>query len=336
ALILRIKIMSKLDIMEKRLPQDGRFSVDVQGTTLDVRVSTLPVVHGEALVMRLLNQKTGLLSLDELGIDSTLLARLRMQLQSPHGMVLVTGPTGSGKTTTLYAALNELNVPGKKILTAEDPVEYQLARINQLQIQPKIGLTFAAALRSFLRQDPDIILLGEMRDEESVEMGMRAALTGHLLLSTLHTNNAIDSILRLLDLGAPGFLIAATVRSIIAQRLVRRICPHCAQNHALSAIEQAWLAKIAPELRSANFVQATGCLQCSFTGYLGRIGLFEMLELNAELAAALRVNDKSAFVQEAQRQMQGQTMLDNALKMAVAGSTTLAELQYLAQSVAHS
>ncbi|MGL5249518.1 MAG: GspE/PulE family protein, partial [Enterovibrio sp.] len=283
ALILRIKIMSKLDIMEKRLPQDGRFSVDVQGTTLDVRVSTLPVVHGEALVMRLLNQETGLLSLDELGIDNVLLARLRLQLQSPHGMVLVTGPTGSGKTTTLYAALNELNVPGKKILTAEDPVEYQLARINQLQIQPKLGLTFAAALRSFLRQDPDIILLGEMRDQESVEMGLRAALTGHLLLSTLHTNNAPDSILRLLDLGAPGFLIAATVRSIIAQRLLRRVCPHCATAHALSPLEQAWLMKIAPDLRAANFVQATGCLHCGFTGYLGRIGLFEMLELTPEL-----------------------------------------------------
>ncbi|MGL5335924.1 MAG: GspE/PulE family protein [Enterovibrio sp.] len=336
ALILRIKIMSKLDIMEKRLPQDGRFSVEVKGTTLDVRVSTLPVVHGEALVMRLLNQETGILSLDELGIEPTLLARLRTQLQSPHGMVLVTGPTGSGKTTTLYAALNELNVPGKKILTAEDPVEYQLARINQLQIHPKIGLTFAAALRSFLRQDPDIILLGEMRDEESVEMGIRAALTGHLLLSTLHTNNAIDSILRLFDLGAPGFLISATVRSIIAQRLVRRICPHCAASHSLSPNEHAWLKKYAPDLRLANFVQATGCLQCGFTGYLGRVGLFEMLELTPELTAALRVSDKTAFVKEAQQQMQGQTMLDNALKMAVAGTTTLAELQYLAQSVAHS
>lgn len=336
ALILRIKIMSKLDIMEKRLPQDGRFSVDVQGTTLDVRVSTLPVVHGEALVMRLLNQETGLLSLDELGIDNALLARLRLQLQSPHGMVLVTGPTGSGKTTTLYAALNELNVPGKKILTAEDPVEYQLARINQLQIQPKLGLTFAAALRSFLRQDPDIILLGEMRDQESVEMGLRAALTGHLLLSTLHTNNAPDSILRLLDLGAPGFLIAATVRSIIAQRLLRRACPNCATAHALSQHELTWLMNIAPDLRAANFVQAPGCLQCGFTGYLGRIGLFEMLELTPELAVALRANDNAAFVSQAKLQMQGQTMLDNALKMAVSGITTLAELQYLAQSVAHS
>ncbi|MGL4734387.1 MAG: GspE/PulE family protein, partial [Enterovibrio sp.] len=191
-------------------------------------------------------------------------------------------------------------------------------------------------LRSFLRQDPDIILLGEMRDQESVEMGLRAALTGHLLLSTLHTNNALDSILRLLDLGAPGFLIAATVRSIIAQRLLRRVCPHCATAHALSPLEQAWLMKIAPDLRAANFVQATGCLQCGFTGYLGRIGLFEMLELTSELAVALRANDNGAFVSKAKLQMQGQTMLDNALKMAVSGITTLAELQYLAQSVAHS
>lgn len=227
ALVLRIKLMSGMDISEKRLPQDGRFGLNIRGNAIDVRVSTLPVQYGESVVMRLLNQSAGVRSLDSVGMAPEMLAHFRQLLARPHGLILVTGPTGSGKTTTLYGALNELNVPGKKILTVEDPVEYRLPRISQVQISTKIGLTFSSTLRTFLRQDPDIILVGEMRDLETVEIGLRAALTGHLVLSTLHTNNAIDSALRLIDMNAPGYLVASSVRAVLAQRLIRCLCPDC-------------------------------------------------------------------------------------------------------------
>ena len=225
ALVLRLKLMSGLDISEKRLPQDGRFNVKIRDHSVDIRVSTMPVQYGESVVMRLLDQSAGILDLEQIGMPTDLLLRLRRQLKRPHGMILVTGPTGSGKTTTLYGALNELNKPGKKLITAEDPVEYRLPRVNQVQINNKIGLTFSSILRTFLRQDPDVILVGEMRDKETVEIGLRAALTGHLVLSTLHTNNAIDSALRMIDMQAPGYLVASAVRAVLAQRLVRRVCP---------------------------------------------------------------------------------------------------------------
>ncbi|MDW3124964.1 ATPase, T2SS/T4P/T4SS family, partial [Vibrio sp. 1974] len=205
--------------------QDGRFNIKVRGQSIDIRMSTLPTQYGESVVMRLLNQSSGLRPLEESGLPPELLARLRRQLSRTHGMILVNGPTGSGKTTTLYGALSELNEPGKKIITAEDPVEYRLPRITQVQINSKIDLTFSRVLRTFLRQDPDIILIGEMRDQETVEIGLRAALTGHLVLSTLHTNDAVDSALRMIDMGAPGYLVASAVRAVVAQRLVRRVCP---------------------------------------------------------------------------------------------------------------
>lgn len=337
ALVLRLKLMSGMDISERRLPQDGRFNLNVRGNAIDVRVSTLPVQYGESVVMRILNQSAGVLRLEDVGMDAQMLVRFRNQLRRPHGMILVTGPTGSGKTTTLYGALNELNVPGKKILTAEDPVEYRLPRISQVQIAPKIGLTFSTALRTFLRQDPDIILVGEMRDLETVEIGLRAALTGHLVLSTLHTNNAVDSALRLLDMEAPGYLVASSVRAVLAQRLIRRICPDCKVPHTTDEVEKLWLDATTPLLAGHGFYQGRGCQSCNFTGYKGRIGVFELLEITPDLMDALRANDTQKFAALAEMQagykplvhcamdfaQQGQTTLEEAMKLSEAASMTL-------------
>ncbi|MCC4799512.1 MSHA biogenesis protein MshE [Enterovibrio norvegicus] len=336
ALVLRLKLMSGMDISEKRLPQDGRFNINVRGNAIDVRVSTLPVQHGESVVMRLLNQSAGVLSLTQVGMDPVMLQRFRNQLRRPHGMILVTGPTGSGKTTTLYGALNELNVPGKKILTAEDPVEYRLPRINQVQIANKIGLTFSSALRTFLRQDPDIILVGEMRDLETVEIGLRASLTGHLVLSTLHTNNAIDSALRLLDMEAPGYLVASAVRAVLAQRLIRRICPDCKVPHALNESESLWLTTTMPESANAGFYVGRGCQHCNFTGYKGRIGVFELLEITPDLMDALRANDTRAFALLAEQQPGYKPLVNCALDYAKQGSTTLEETMKLSEGAAMS
>ena len=241
ALVLRLKLMSGLDISEKRLPQDGRFNIKVRSHSIDVRLSTMPVQHGESVVMRLLDQSAGLLSLDETGMPAHILKRVRSIIKRPHGMVLVTGPTGSGKTTTLYGALSELNQQESKIITVEDPVEYRIGRINQVQINNKIGLSFASILRTALRQDPDIIMVGEMRDQETVDIGLRAALTGHLVLSTLHTNDAITSAMRLIDMGAPAYLVASSLRAIIAQRLVRRVCNDCRVPYLPDRQEISWL-----------------------------------------------------------------------------------------------
>ena len=247
--------MANLDISEKRLPQDGRFNIRAKGQSVDIRMSTMPVQHGESVVMRLLNQSTGVRKLEHSGIPEHLLLRLRRQLRRPHGMILVTGPTGSGKTTTLYGALSELNEPGKKIITAEDPVEYRLPRVNQVQVNSKIDLDFSTILRTFLRQDPDIILVGEMRDQETVEIGLRAALTGHLVLSTLHTNDAVDSALRMMDMGAPGYLVASAVRAVVAQRLVRKVCPDCKTKDEVDDSRRQWLAQRFPNQGQADFVK---------------------------------------------------------------------------------
>ena len=248
ALVTRLKLMSGLDIAEKRLPQDGRFSVRVREAGVDVRLATMPTAYGESVVMRLLSQSTALLSLEKLGMPAATEARVRRLVDRTAGMVLVTGPTGSGKTTTLYAALNHINRPGVKVITVEDPVEYRLDRITQVQVLPKIGLDFARVLRTALRLDPDILLIGEMRDRETVEIGLRGAMTGHLVFSTLHTINAIASVNRLLDMGAPGYMIAAAVHGVIAQRLVRRVCTDCAQPATPTANQLAWLATCRPGL----------------------------------------------------------------------------------------
>ncbi|KXF80028.1 GspE/PulE family protein [Enterovibrio coralii] len=331
ALVLRLKLMSGMDISEKRLPQDGRFHINVRGSAIDVRVSTLPVQYGESVVMRLLNQSAGILQLDDVGMDPQMLARFRHQLKRPHGMILVTGPTGSGKTTTLYGALNELNVPGKKILTAEDPVEYRLPRISQVQISSKIGLTFSSALRTFLRQDPDIILVGEMRDLETVEIGLRASLTGHLVLSTLHTNNAIDSTLRLLDMEAPGYLVASSVRAVLAQRLIRKICSDCKVPHPVEPDEQVWLSTVGTDSVTTGFYKGRGCQRCNFTGYKGRIGVFELLEITPDLMDALRGNDTRAFALIAEQQPGYQPLVHSALAYAKQGQTTLEETMKLSE-----
>ena len=332
ALLLRLKLMSGMDISEKRLPQDGRFEINVRGTAIDVRVSTLPVQYGESVVMRLLNQSAGVRALDDIGMDPVMLERFRQLLLRPHGLLLVTGPTGSGKTTTLYGALNELNVPAKKILTVEDPVEYRLPRINQVQISNKIGLTFSSTLRTFLRQDPDIILVGEMRDLETVEIGLRAALTGHLVLSTLHTNNAIDSALRLIDMSAPGYLVASSVRAVLAQRLIRCLCPDCKIPYETKKEEKVWLSVITPELAFHDFYEGRGCQRCNFTGYSGRIGVFELLEITPDLMDALRVNDTDLFSQRAFLQPGYEPLIHRAVEYAKQGQTSLSEVLKLSEA----
>nr|WP_214649815.1 GspE/PulE family protein [Vibrio anguillarum] len=331
ALVLRLKLMANLDISEKRLPQDGRFNIRAKGQSVDIRMSTMPVQYGESVVMRLLNQSSGVRKLEESGIPDDILRRLRHQLKRPHGMILVTGPTGSGKTTTLYGALSELNVPGKKIITAEDPVEYRLPRISQVQINPKIDLDFSTVLRTFLRQDPDIILVGEMRDQETVEIGLRAALTGHLVLSTLHTNDAIDSALRMMDMGAPGYLVASAVRAVVAQRLVRKVCPDCKAVDEVDEARKQWLTVRFPNQVEAAFTRGRGCQNCNLTGYRGRIGVFEMLELEHEMMDALRANDAVSFAQAARQSKQYKPLLASAMELALQGVVSLDEVMSLSE-----
>ncbi len=331
ALVLRLKLMANLDISEKRLPQDGRFNIRAKGQSVDIRMSTMPVQHGESVVMRLLNQSAGVRKLEESGLPPELLSKLRTQLKRPHGMILVTGPTGSGKTTTLYGALTELNEPGKKIITAEDPVEYRLPRVNQVQVNPKIDLDFSTVLRTFLRQDPDIILVGEMRDQETVEIGLRAALTGHLVLSTLHTNDAVDSALRMMDMGAPGYLVASAVRAVVAQRLVRKICPDCKTEDHVDESRSQWLASRFPNQAQATFQKGRGCQNCNLTGYRGRIGVFELLELEQEMMDALRANDAVQFAEKARASKNYKPLLASAMELALQGIVSLDEVMTLGE-----
>ncbi len=297
ALVMRLKIMSGLDISEKRLPQDGRFNIRIKEHSVDVRLSTMPVQHGESVVMRLLDQSGGMLELENLGMTPELTAAYRRTIHAPHGLVLVTGPTGSGKSTTLYAALRELNTADKKIITAEDPVEYRMSRMNQVQVNTKIGLDFAQILRAALRQDPDIILVGEMRDQVTAEIGMRAAMTGHLVLSTLHTNDAMHTLERLLDMDIEGYLIATVLRAVVAQRLVRRICEGCKQPSEVDGHQKAWLKTITKrESEGVTFYRGNGCGHCNNTGYLGRVGIYEMIEPDEPMLEALRTNNINAFM----------------------------------------
>ncbi len=329
ALVTRLKLMCGLDIAEKRKPQDGRFSIKVADKSLDVRVSTMPIHGGEAIVMRLLDQSAGHMSFDELGMPEDLAERLKYLIERTAGMVLVTGPTGSGKTTTLYAALNHVNSPATKIITAEDPVEYRLERVNQVQVNPRIGLDFAAVLRTALRQDPDIVLVGEMRDRETVEMGMRAAMTGHLVFSTLHTINAIAAVHRMLDMGAEGFLIASAVNGILAQRLLRRICGNCSAPAELSPQQRVWLKahSAVPGIGAdTRFHSGSGCTYCNMTGYRGRIGIYELLEIDAGLADAIRRRDLSQFEALAKAQSGFVPLLHRALGYAAAHVTSVEEV----------
>lgn len=334
ALILRLKLMSGLDISEKRLPQDGRTNVRIKGRSIDVRVSTMPIQHGESVVMRLLDQSAGLLTLNQTGMPEKLLKRFRNLLHRPHGMILVTGPTGSGKTTTLYGALSELNLPAKKIITVEDPVEYRLPRINQVQVNSKIGLDFKGVLRTTLRQDPDIIMVGEMRDHETVEIGLRGALTGHLVLSTLHTNDSISSAIRLLDMGAPGYLAASSLRAIIAQRLVRRICKNCRTEHRADEDELFWIDSIEAGASRYKYHRGLGCQTCNQTGYRGRIGVFELLEMTEDMMNALKDADTGLFGRVAKKAPGFVPLAKSALQYAKVGLTSIEEVLKLVEMVA--
>ena len=331
AVVVRLKLMAGLNISEKRLPQDGRFNMTVNGREIDVRISTMPVQYGESVVMRLLDQTRGALDIEQLGMRDELLHSFRRQIHQPHGMVLVTGPTGSGKTTTLYAALKLLNQPQSKIITVEDPVEYRMPRINQVQVQPKIGLNFAAVLRSALRQDPDIIMVGEMRDKETVEIGVSAAMTGHLVLSTLHTNDTVSTATRLLDMGVEGYLLATTLRAVLAQRLVRRVCESCAEDYHPDIYESTWLRdRLFIDASEYRYKKGKGCLHCGFTGYSGRIGVYELLEMNSELAEALRREDTQEFVDAAGRAPGYRPLINEAHQYAIEGLTSLDEVLRLA------
>jgi MSHA biogenesis protein MshE len=327
ALVTRLKLLCGLDIAEKRLPQDGRFSVRTRDTTLDIRLATMPTTHGESVVMRLLDHSTALLSLEQLGMPSDTEARFRHLVERTSGMVLVTGPTGSGKTTTLYAALNYLNRPGIKILTVEDPVEYRLDRITQVQVNNKIGLDFARVLRTALRQDPDILLVGEIRDRETAEIALRGAMTGHFVFSTLHTINAIASVNRLLDMGAAGYTIAAALAGVVAQRLVRRVCPDCAAADTPTPNHVAWLANCRPDLdlESTRFVAGKGCNYCNLSGYRGRVAVYELLQIDRSLADAIRRADVETFSRAARASAGYVPLAQGAIKLALAGVTTLAE-----------
>jgi len=323
AVISRAKIMSDLNIAVKRAPQDGRFQYKIGGKSIDVRVSTFPTVYGENVVMRLLDASSVLMGIDELGFEAEDLLKFKQLLQSPYGIILVTGPTGSGKTTTLYSALNLLNSPKKNILTVEDPVEYHVFGIRQSQINPKAGLTFASGLRSILRQDPDIIMVGEIRDLETAEIAVQAALTGHLVLSTLHTNDAPSALTRLVDMGVKPFLIASSVIGILAQRLVRTLCPECKETYTPDA---ETLAKIDVSLpQKATFYMGKGCKVCK-DGFRGRSGIHEVLVMSERIREMVSNKSSADAIRKAAREEGMKTLRENGIEKALKGITSLEEV----------
>lgn len=326
SLTLRLKLVAGLNISEKRLPQDGRFAVKVRNHVVDVRISTLPTQYGESVVMRLLSRNSNLLGLDHLGLPDRILQRLRHSLRRPNGMVLVTGPTGSGKTTSVYAALSEMNSTEKKIITVEDPVEYRLPGISQVQVHDKIDRTFDRVLRSALRQDPDVVVIGEIRDQITAEIGMRAAMTGHMVLSTLHTNDVVSTPIRLLDMGVPRYMVAFSLRMVLAQRLVRVVCESCAEPYTPTPNEKAWLRnELGDTVDRWHYKQGRGCTHCNETGYQGRAGVYEMLEMTDELIEAMNSENTKHFIVAAKKQMAGQTLRRDAVRLAVRGRTTIEE-----------
>jgi MSHA biogenesis protein MshE len=332
ALIVRLKLMAQLDIAERRLPQDGRITVKSGDSRFDIRMSTMPTQFGESIVLRLLRQDGKRRRVQDL-LPSWACEGFERAIHAPHGIVLVTGPTGSGKTTTLYAALETLNQPSVKILTAEDPVEYRLRGINQVQINDKIELTFARVLRSLLRQDPDVLLVGEIRDNETADIAVRAAMTGHTVLSTLHTNDAPSTPVRLLDMGVPGYMIASTLRAVLAQRLLRISCTYCTEPYDPPADEHAWLAHHATEeeLSLANFRKGRGCSRCNGVGFRGRRGVYEMLEITPALTDALQRADPQLIDQLARAEIGRRTLAHGAVTMVLEGKTTAAEAMTIAE-----
>lgn len=326
-LIVKLKLMAGLDIAEKRLPQDGRISNKVAFSQLDIRMSTMPTQFGESVVLRILVNSQGTKDLEALGMPEKLLKRFLAAIAKPNGIVLSTGPTGSGKTTTLYGALTKLNNPEVKILTCEDPVEYRIGGINQVQANEKIGLTFPKVLRSFLRQDPDVLMVGEIRDNETAEIATRAAMTGHLVLSTLHTNDAVSTPSRLMDMGIPGFMIATTLRAVLSQRLLRLVCTECAEPDTLNAQEKEWVDRYFGTTPStATLKRGTGCAHCNNSGYHGRIGLFELLEMTQELAQALHKANPVEFETVARKQIGTESLMHHGFELAFQGRTTVAEV----------
>jgi general secretion pathway protein E len=328
ALVSRLKIMAGLNITERRLPQDGRSRIVVAGTEIDLRVATAPSMHGESAVVRLLRKGSGFVALDQVGLSARDGEILRAALQAPFGMIIVTGPTGSGKTTTLAASLATINEPKRKILTIEDPIEYHIFGIHQMQIHPAIGLTFATALRSFLRHDPDVIMVGEMRDAETAHIGVHAALTGHLVLTTLHTNTATGAIPRLIDMGVESFLIASSVRIVVGQRLVRVLCEHCKSPRRLSADDLARDQRCtALGFRSGDVVhEAKGCEWCGFSGFYGRQGLFEVMEVTAQVREAIGPKTEAVELEQIARREGMTTMIDDGVRKCRAGVTTIDEV----------
>ena len=327
--ISRIKLMAKMNIAERRLPQDGRIKTVVNGSPLDIRVSTVPTVFGESLVLRLLSKEKVLLDLEHLGFDGEDLKSFEKLIKTPYGIILVTGPTGSGKTTTLYAALNRINHPDKKIITVEDPVEYQLQGVNQIQIKPQIGLTFANALRSILRQDPDVLLIGEIRDLETAEIAVQASLTGHLVFSTLHTNDAPGAITRLRDMGVEGFLVSSSLLGVLAQRLVRVLCPHCKDSIPLSPSLAREMAREGLEeepLADRRIYRAVGCPHCSHTGYRGRTGIFELLLLDDDIRRLILKDGDAGKIREAAKTKGMKTLRASGFRKVLAGITSVEEV----------
>jgi type IV pilus assembly protein PilB len=322
----RIKIMGNIDISEKRRPQDGRIKMSVQGNHFDLRVSILPTVHGQSVVMRILDRGTIQMSIKDLGFSDEDHKRFQSIIKRPNGIFLVTGPTGSGKTTTLYAALNELNRPDRKIITAEDPVEYYLPGINQVEVKHQIGLDFARIIRSMLRQAPNIILVGEIRDKETAEIAVQASLTGHLVFSTLHTNDAPSAITRLGDIGVPPFLIASSVIAIMAQRLVRLVCPKCKESYSPPPSELKAAGFTQEQIKTAQFARGQGCNYCHHTGYRGRKGIFEMMAMNATIREMTFNRAPTQEIRRKARQTGMRTLLEDGLHKALKGTTTLDEV----------
>ena len=327
AVISRIKIMAKLNIAERRLPQDGRIKVQMIGKELDLRVSTIPTMHGESVVIRLLDKENTVLDFAALGFSGRHLQQFIDVLSQPHGIILITGPTGSGKSTTMYAALKQLNTPERKIITVEDPVEYQMEGINQIQAKPQIGLTFASALRSIVRQDPDVIMIGEMRDLETARIAVQSALTGHLVLSTLHTNDAAGGVTRLLDMGLEEYLLTSTVNGILAQRLVRKLCPHCKKGAIAGpeTVNNLRLQRFTSQ-RDIVLYQPVGCSACSNTGYRGRLAIIEFLPMTDPIRKLIMAHEEAGAIQKLAIAEGMQTLYENGLVKAIEGITTLEEV----------
>ncbi|MBI5768856.1 MAG: Flp pilus assembly complex ATPase component TadA [Verrucomicrobia bacterium] len=324
AIVARVKILSHLNIAEKRLPQDGRIKVRIEDAEVDIRVSIIPMLHGEAVVMRLLRQNSALRGMKDLGMNEREFTCMSRVLQLPHGIVLVTGPTGSGKTSTLYTALNEINDHERKIVTIEDPVEYQLKGVNQIQVSEKSGLTFARGLRSILRHDPDVILIGEIRDQETAQIAVQASLTGHLVFSTLHTNDAAGAVTRLVDMGVEPYLVASSLEAVLAQRLVRLLCPHCKQ---VDTTPTAREYKVKIGLKPETTVhRAVGCRECRNTGYHGRRAIFEWMDSNSEIRSLVLRNASTDIIRDAARRDGMKTLAEDGRRLVEQGVTTIEEV----------